>query len=110
MARAADKRPAEDPLAELARRDRAAEAGGGPERVARQHEAGKLTARERLAKLFDREAFTELDMFVEHRCTSLEMDKTVAPADGVVTGFGHVNGRLVYAFAQDFTVIGGSLG
>ena len=100
----------EELIAQLEARKRAIQAGGGPERVQKQHEAGKLTARERVAKLFDPETFTELDMFVEHRCTSLEMDKTVAPADGVVTGFGHVNGRLVYAFAQDFTVIGGSLG
>src|SRR5512146_2595522 len=100
----------EDLIAQLETRRRAVQAGGGPERVQKQHEAGKLTARERMAKLFDPETFTELDMFVEHRCTSLEMDKTVAPADGVVTGFGHVNGRLAYAFEQDFTVIGGSLG
>ncbi|MBP1780065.1 MAG: methylmalonyl-CoA carboxyltransferase [candidate division NC10 bacterium] len=100
----------EELIAQLEARKRSIQAGGGPERVQKQHEAGKLTARERMAKLFDPETFTELDMFVEHRCTSLEMDKTVAPADGVVTGFGHVKGRLAYAFAQDFTVIGGSLG
>ena len=100
----------EELIAKLEEKKRAIRAGGGPERVQKQHEAGKLTARERLAKLFDPDTFTELDMFVEHRCTSFEMDKTVAPGDGVVTGFGHVNGRSVYAFAQDFTVIGGSLG
>ncbi|MBP2672699.1 MAG: carboxyl transferase, partial [candidate division NC10 bacterium] len=100
----------EELIAQLEARKRAIRAGGGSERVQKQHEAGKLTARERTAKLFDPDTFTELDMFVEHRCTSFEMEKTVAPGDGVVTGFGRVNGRLVYAFAQDFTVIGGSLG
>ena len=100
----------EELIAQLEEKKRAIRAGGGPERVQKQHDAGKLTARERLAKLFDPDTFAELDMFVEHRCTSFEMDKTVAPGDGVVTGFGHVNGRLAYAFAQDFTVIGGSLG
>ena len=100
----------EELIAQLGTRERAARAGGGPERVQNQHEAGKLTARERMARLFDPDTFTELDMFVEHRCTSFEMEKTVAPGDGVVTGFGRVNGRPVYAFAQDFTVIGGSLG
>jgi acetyl-CoA carboxylase carboxyltransferase component len=100
----------EELIAQLEEKERAVRAGGGPERVRKQHEAGKLTARERLEKLFDPDTFTELDMFVEHRCTSFDMDKTVAPGDGVVTGFGHVHGRLAYAFAQDFTVIGGSLG
>ncbi|MBP1779770.1 MAG: AccA, partial [candidate division NC10 bacterium] len=100
----------EELIAQLEARQRAVRAGGGPERVRKQHEAGKLTARERLERLFDPATFSELDMFVEHRCTSFDMDKTVAPGDGVVTGFGHVHGRLAYAFAQDFTVIGGSLG
>jgi acetyl-CoA carboxylase carboxyltransferase component len=85
-------------------------AGGGPERVKKQHEGGKLTARERLDRLFDPGSFVELDMFVEHRCTNFDMEQTEAPGDGVVTGFGTVHGRLTYAFAQDFTVIGGSLG
>jgi acetyl-CoA carboxylase carboxyltransferase component len=97
-------------IAQLEAKQRAIRAGGGPDRAQKQHEAGKLTARERLAKLFDAETFAELDMFVEHRCTNFDMDKTVAPGDGVVTGFGRINGRPAYAFAQDFTVIGGSLG
>jgi acetyl-CoA carboxylase carboxyltransferase component len=97
-------------IAELEEKQRAALAGGGPDRIKKQHESGKLAARERLEKLFDANTFVELDMFVEHRCTNFDMDKTTAPGDGVITGFGKVNGRLVYAFAQDFTVIGGSLG
>jgi len=78
----------EELIAQLEEKKRAIRAGGGPERVQKQHDAGKLTARERLAKLFDPDTFAELDMFVEHRCTSFEMDKTVAPGDGVVTGLG----------------------
>ncbi len=85
-------------------------AGGGEKRVQRQHSSGKLTARERLAKLFDPDSFVELDAFVTHRCTAFGMEKTEAPGEGVVTGYGTVDGRLVYAAAQDFTVIGGSLG
>ncbi|MCL2407295.1 MAG: methylmalonyl-CoA carboxyltransferase [Defluviitaleaceae bacterium] len=86
------------------------EEGGGAKRIAAQHEAGKLTARERLQLLFDEASFVELDAFVKHRGTYFGMEKTDAPSDGVVTGYGKVNGRLVYAYAQDFTVIGGSLG
>ena len=86
------------------------EAAGGQKRIDKQHESGKLTARERLALLFDEGTFVELDAFVKHRCTNFDMQTTEAPADGVVTGYGKVNGRLAYAFAQDFTVIGGSLG
>ncbi|MFZ5436602.1 MAG: acyl-CoA carboxylase subunit beta [Bacillota bacterium] len=85
-------------------------AGGGEKRVAKQHEAGKLTARERLNLLFDEGSFVELDMFVKHRCTAFGMEDVEAPGEGVVTGYGSIDGRLVYAFAQDFTVIGGSLG
>lgn len=84
--------------------------GGGKDKIAKQHEKGKLTARERLNLLFDEGSFVEIDAFVEHRCTNFGMEKTKAPGEGVVTGYGTVNGRLVYAFAQDFTVIGGSLG
>lgn len=86
------------------------EKGGGEERIQKQHSAGKFTARERLSMLFDEGSFVELDAFVEHRSTDFNMANTKAPADGVVTGYGTVNGRLVYAYAQDFTVIGGSLG
>ena len=84
--------------------------GGGQSRIDKQHEAGKLTARERLAQLFDKETFVEIDAFVKHRCVNFDMAATDAPAEGVVTGYGKVFGRLVYAYAQDFTVIGGSLG
>lgn len=84
--------------------------GGGEKRIAKQHESGKLTARERIHLLFDEGTFVELDAFVKHRCTNFGMEKTEAPAEGVVTGYGMVDGRLVYAFAQDFTVVGGSLG
>lgn len=84
--------------------------GGGAARVEKQHAKGKYTARERLEKLFDEGTFVELDMFVKHRCTNFGMEKKDLPADGVVTGYGTVNGRLVYAYSQDFTVSGGSLG
>ncbi len=84
--------------------------GGGEKRIVKQHERGKLTARERILLLFDEGSFVELDAFVKHRCTNFGMEKVDAPAEGVVTGYGKVDGRLVYAFAQDFTVVGGSLG
>ncbi|MDR1802435.1 MAG: methylmalonyl-CoA carboxyltransferase, partial [Treponema sp.] len=86
------------------------EEAGGKKRIDKQHESGKLTARERLAQLFDPGSFVELDAFVKHRCVNFDMPTTDAPAEGVVAGYGKVNGRLVYAYAQDFTVIGGSLG
>ncbi|MFZ5354803.1 MAG: methylmalonyl-CoA decarboxylase subunit alpha [Bacillota bacterium] len=84
--------------------------GGGEDRIAKQHKSGKLTARERLNLLMDEGSFVELDAFVKHRCTEFGMDEVDAPAEGVITGYGTVNGRLVYAYAQDFTVVGGSLG
>jgi propionyl-CoA carboxylase beta chain len=93
----------------LRRRQAAALLGGGEARIARQHESGRLTARERIAVLLDEGTFTELDPFVTHRCTDFGMEKTLIPGDGVVTGFGEVDGRIVYVFAQDFTVFGGSL-
>ena len=83
---------------------------GGAKRIEKQHAKGKYTARERLEKLFDEGTFVELDMFMKHRCTNFGMEKQDLPADGVVTGYGTVDGRLVYAFAQDFTVSGGALG
>jgi propionyl-CoA carboxylase beta chain len=89
--------------------DRRAEAGGGDERVRRQHEGGRLTARERIALLFDPDTFEEIDKFVTHRCRDFGMADQVIPGDGVVSGHGRINGRLAYAFAQDFTVFGGSL-
>lgn len=85
-------------------------AGGGEKRTEKQHEQGKLTARERLLLLFDEGSFIETGIFVKHRCNDFGMEKVEAPAEGVVTGYGTVDGRLVFAYAQDFTVLGGSLG
>ena len=96
----------ESTLADLHRR---AELGGGEERLKRQRAAGKLTARERIDLLFDPGSFEELDKFVTHRCRDFGMADQVVPGDGVVSGHGRVDGRLTYAFAQDFTVFGGSL-
>jgi len=96
-------------IAELDRRRDAARAGGGEKRVAAQHAKGKLTARERLDVLLDEGSFEELDMFVEHNCVDFGMQDQVVPGDGVVTGSGTINGRLVFVFSQDFTVFGGSL-
>ncbi len=96
-------------ISELKERLAAAEAGGGPERVARQHKEGKLTARERVELLLDPGSFVELDALVAHRCVDFGMEKIKFPGDGVVSGYGTVEGRLVYVFAQDFTVFGGSL-
>lgn len=95
---------------EFIERRKTLEQGGGAQRVEKQHEKGKLTARERIGLLFDPGSFVEYGLFVEHRCTEFGMDAVKAPADGVVTGFGKVNGRVVYAYAQDATVMGGSLG
>jgi propionyl-CoA carboxylase beta chain len=83
--------------------------GGGEKRIEAQHTRGKLTARERIELLLDEGSFEEFDMFVEHRCTDFGMEQTQGPGDGVVTGWGTVNGRTVYVFAKDFTVFGGSL-
>src|ERR687892_185750 len=96
-------------LEELERRKRESELGGGQQRIDRQHSEGKLTARERIMLLFDPGSFQETDQLVVHRSTDFGMDKQRIPGDGVVTGYGTVHGRLVYAFAQDFTVFGGSL-
>jgi propionyl-CoA carboxylase beta chain len=93
----------------LDRRRGEARLGGGQKRIDAQHAKGKLTARERIELLLDPHSFEEFDMFVEHRCTDFGMEKTRTPGDGVVTGWGTVNGRLVYVFAKDFTVFGGSL-
>ena len=83
--------------------------GGGERRIAAQHAKGKLTARERLELLLDEGSFEEWDMFVEHRSHDFGMDRETVPGDGVVTGYGMINGRLVFVFSQDFTVFGGSL-
>lgn len=90
--------------------NRAAELGGGQQRIDDQHKKGKLTARERIALLLDPGTFNELDKFVTHRSTDLGMDRSHPPGDGVVTGYGKIDGRLVYVYAHDFTVFGGSLG
>ena len=84
--------------------------GGGEKKIEKQHQSGKMTARERINALLDEGSFVELDQFVTHRGTHFGMDKTVAPGEGVVTGYGTIGGRLVYVFSQDFTVLGGSLG
>ena len=96
-------------IAKLVERRAKARLGGGEKRIEAQHEKGKLTARERLALLLDEGSFEEYDMFVHHRCTNFGMDKSHPDGDGVVTGCGTIDGRLVYVFAQDFTVTGGSL-
>jgi propionyl-CoA carboxylase beta chain len=98
-----------DPLTRLAELERLAEEGGGADRQRRQRDAGKLTARERIELLFDTGTFEELDKFVTHRCRDFGMADTVIPGDGVIAGHGRVDGRPVHAFAQDFTVFGGSL-
>src|SRR5210317_658217 len=87
----------------------AAALGGGQARIDLQHKRGKLTARERIELLLDEDSFEEWDTFVEHRCTDFGMADKKIPGDGVVTGYGTVNGRVVFVFSQDFTVFGGSL-
>jgi propionyl-CoA carboxylase beta chain len=96
-------------LDELRRRHAAAEEGGGAERRERQHREGKLAARERIELLLDDGTFEELDKLVQHRCRDFGMDGQIIPGDGLITGYGHINGRSAYVFAQDFTVFGGSL-
>src|SRR5271165_4166431 len=96
-------------MEQLRRISEEAEAGGGAERREREHKAGKLTARERVELLLDEGTFEELDKFVTHRCDDFGMRDQRPPGDGFITGFGRMDGRLVYVFAQDFTVFGGSL-
>src|SRR2546426_4420253 len=96
-------------LEDLHHRQAVAEQGGGPDRIAQQHKKGKLTARERLDLLLDQGSFVELDRFVTHRCTDFGLADQLVPGDGVVTGYGRIDGRLVYLLSQDFTVFGGSL-
>lgn len=97
-------------IAELIALREKARLGGGEKRIENQHKKGKYTARERIAMLLDEASFEEIDMFIKHRCTNFGMDKKEAIlGDGVVTGCGTIDGRLVYVFAQDFTVEGGSL-
>jgi propionyl-CoA carboxylase beta chain len=98
-----------DIISELATRREAARLGGGQKRIDAQHGRGKLTARERVELLLDEDSFEEFDMFVTHRCTDFGMEKQKPAGDGVVTGWGTINGRQVYVFSQDFTVLGGSV-
>ncbi|MDH3579062.1 MAG: acyl-CoA carboxylase subunit beta [Hyphomicrobiales bacterium] len=98
-----------DIIDQLEERRAEARAGGGQKRIDAQHARGKLTARERIDLLLDENSFEEFDMYVEHRCTDFGMEKSRIPGDGVVTGWGTINGRVVYLFAKDFTVFGGSL-
>ncbi|HIE64046.1 MAG: methylmalonyl-CoA carboxyltransferase [Methanobacteriota archaeon] len=100
----------EERVDDLRQRKAQAEAGGGQNRIAVQHAKGKLTARERIEQLLDENSFMEVDSLVEHRCRDFEMDRNIIPGDGVVCGHGTIKGRIVYCFAQDFTVYGGSLG
>jgi len=93
----------------LKERNELAEKGGGDERIEKQHKAGRLTARERVSYLLDADTFVEMDKFVRHRTTNFNMDKHKIDGDGVVSGYGKIDGRLVYVFAQDFTVFGGTL-
>lgn len=96
-------------LEQLEEKRRLARLGGGQKRIDTQHAKGKLTARERIDLLLDEDTFEEWDMFVEHRCTDFDMDQQQVPGDGVVIGYGTINGRLVFVFSQDFTVFGGAL-
>ncbi len=106
---AASEQPEVSPTDELERRMKASREGGGAARIERQHAGGKLTARERIDLLLDTGSFVELDALVTHRCRDFGMDDNRIPGDGVVSGYGSVDGRLVYVFAKDFTVFGGSL-
>lgn len=99
----------QDILEQLEQKRELARQGGGQKRIDAQHKKGKLTARERIELLLDDGTFEEWDMFVEHRCTDFGMQDNRPPGDGVVTGYGMINGRLVFVFSQDFTVFGGAL-
>ena len=94
-------------IEELEKRRARARLGGGQKRIDAQHAKGKLTARERIDLLLDEGSFEEFDMFVEHRAVEFGMEKNKIPGDGVVTGWGAINGRQVYVFSKDFTVFGG---
>ena len=96
-------------IAEMEKRRSAAKLGGGQKRIDAQHAKGKLTARERIEVLLDEDSFEEVDLYVEHNCVDFGMAGQAIPGDGVVTGSGTINGRLVYVYSQDFTVFGGSL-
>jgi len=98
-----------NPIDRLQERERRAELGGGEARLKKQHEQGKLTARERMTRLFDHDTFAEVDKLVTPRCVDFGMAEQIIPGDGVVAGHGRIHGRVAFAFAQDFTVFGGSL-
>ena len=100
----------QEKIEDLKARQEKIKLGGGQKRIDKHHAAGKLTARERVELLLDENTFVELDQFVTHRCVNFDMATVEAPGEGVVTGYGTINGKLVYVFAQDFTVVGGSLG
>lgn len=99
-----------DKINELYDRRREIELGGGDDKIEKQHAKGKLTARERIALLLDEGTFVELNPFIEHRCTDFGLEGKKGPGDGVVTGYGKMDGRTVFVFSQDFTVFGGALG
>src|SRR4030043_40283 len=99
----------ENKFRELDEKNRAAEQGGGPERIEKQHSACKKTARERIDALLDPGTFVELDKLVVHRCRDFNMEDNIIAGDGLVSGYRKIDGRLVYVFAQDFTVFGGTL-
>ncbi len=99
----------QDIIRQLEEKRARARAGGGVRRVEAQHKKGKLSARERIEVLLDEDSFEEWDMFVEHRCSDFAMSENKVPGDGVVIGYGTINGRLVFVFSQDFTVFGGAL-
>lgn len=99
----------EEKLERLKKKQKQAKLGGGQKRIDAQHKKGKLTARERLDLLLDDGSFEEFDMFVTHRCSEFGLDKQRIPGDGVVTGYGTIEGRLTFVFSQDFTTFGGTL-
>src|SRR4029079_3427043 len=109
MASKQQSKPAKSKLEILKEKKLEAEKGGGAARVEKQHESGKLTARERIAFLLDEGTFEEFDKLVVHRSKDFDLDKQLYPGDGVVTGHGLIDGRKIFVFAQDFTVFGGSL-
>jgi methylmalonyl-CoA decarboxylase alpha subunit len=100
----------QEKIEDLRARQEKVKLGGGQKRIDKQHATGKLTARERVELLLDENTFVELDQFVTHRCVNFDMGSVEAPGEGVVTGYGTIHGKLVYVYAQDFTVVGGSLG
>src|SRR3990170_6259111 len=106
---AIEEKQEQDRLAQLQGLKEASRQGGGPERIEAQHKRGKLTARERISILLDEGSFEEIDALVTHRSNEFGLDKQRIPSDSVVTGYGKIDGRLVYVYSQDFTVFGGSL-